>query len=187
MSPEKVLFVQTGGTIDAEPYRDTPKDITPLKFSVIPTALSQSSVITNYELTKFKIADSKKFTEEDLTELAKFIGKCGFNKIVVIHGTDHIPQNARFLEKQLQIYCPHKTVIFTGAMVPISNQIAGYAKSDGYENLDYAYEQAQTLKAGVYIAFAGKIFDPKFTVKNFKQKLFERLDKPIEGDIFPSR
>jgi L-asparaginase len=177
---EKVLFILTGGTIDAEPYKVTPKNVTPLKYSIIPTVLGESSIITNYEFANFKIADSKDFSKQDLIELAKFIREKGIDKVVIVHGTDHTPENARFLMTQTQLYGGGKKIVFTGAMVPISNQIAGYEKSDGYANLDFAYEKLQTLEAGVYIAFNNKIFNPLYTVKNFTEKRFETVVNPIQ-------
>jgi L-asparaginase len=70
--------------------------------------------------------------------------------IVITHGTDTMEETAYFLHRTLTCTMP---VILTGAMRP-----ADAADSDGPQNMAFALAQAQTLGAGVLVAFAGKVF-----------------------------
>jgi L-asparaginase len=70
--------------------------------------------------------------------------------IVITHGTDTMEETAYFLHRTLK---RTKPVILTGAMRP-----ADAVDSDGPQNMAFALEQTQQLSAGVWVAFAGKVF-----------------------------
>ena len=61
-----------------------------------------------------------------------------------------------------------KTVILTGAMIPIK-----FGSSDGLFNLGSALAFAQTLPAGVYIAMNGRYFTWDNVRKNKQTGIFE--------------
>ena len=72
------------------------------------------------------------------------------SQIVVIHGTDTMPETARVLaDASLE-----KTIVLTGAMVPYD--LAG---SDALFNLGFAAAVAQIQGAGVFVAMGGQVFD----------------------------
>jgi len=74
-----------------------------------------------------------------------------------------------------------KTVIITGAMEPIANDAMGegYTKSDGPDNLKFAFEQVEKQPLGVHIAFHGEVHDPTYTKKDFDAKKFVRVEEAI--------
>jgi len=72
------------------------------------------------------------------------------NAIVITHGTDTMEETAYFLHRTLACIKP---VILTGAMRPADSM-----DSDGPQNMAFAMEQAKQLAAGVWVAFAGRVF-----------------------------
>jgi L-asparaginase len=70
--------------------------------------------------------------------------------IVITHGTDTMEETAYFLHRTLACTKP---VILTGAMRPADSK-----DSDGPHNMVFALQQAEYLSAGVWVAFAGRVF-----------------------------
>lgn len=168
---DKTLVVISGGTIDACAYRQTPENITPLETSIIPDAVRMLGFAEECVFYSWLRKDSKDITETDLRDLANIIDHQGYKHVVITHGTDRMVQNAALMLKQDVIAGSDKVIVFTGAMVPLANEIEGYEKSDGYGNLRYSLTQVKTAKPGVYIGFQDKLFDPLRTHKDFKNKI----------------
>jgi len=109
--------------------------------------------IQNRWLCQFNIdailhKDSLDFSNQDREELADYVEKSKFNKIIIIHGTDTMDLSA----KHLALLNLNKTIIFTGAMVPFSiNPIEATA------NLALALGYLKSTKNGVYIAMNGVV------------------------------
>ena len=95
--------------------------------------------------------------------------------IVIVHGTDTMPETARALGP-LFGQAPQdgasreraKTIVLTGAMIPYS--ITG---SDALFNLGFACACAQTLAPGVWIAMNGHAFAWNAVRKNREAGVFE--------------
>jgi L-asparaginase len=64
----------------------------------------------------------------------------------------------------------NKTVVLTGAMIPIK-----FGSSDGLFNLGSALAFAQTLSHGVYIAMNGRYFNWDNVRKNKETGVFEEV------------
>jgi len=64
----------------------------------------------------------------------------------------------------------NKTVILTGAMIPIK-----FGSSDGLFNLGSALAFAQTLPAGIYVAMNGRYFTWDNVRKNKETGVFEEM------------
>ena len=88
--------------------------------------------------------------------------------IVITHGTDTMVKTAKYLASKGM---KNKTIVLTGAMVPI----AFGSSSDGFFNLGAALAFAQILKPGVYIAMNGRYFNWDEVSKNKKTGYFEAL------------
>ncbi len=95
--------------------------------------------------------------------------------IVIVHGTDTMPDTARILGPHFGAIDPpppdydaSKTIVLTGAMVPYS-----ISKSDATFNLGFACACAQTLPPGVWIAMNGRVFGWDRVRKNRDEGLFE--------------
>ena len=95
--------------------------------------------------------------------------------IVITHGTDTMEETAYFLRRTLPC---NKPVILTGAMRP-----ADAVDSDGPHNMAFALDQAEHLSAGVWVAFAGRIFSGD----NVRKAHPTRLDafESIDDDFVP--
>jgi L-asparaginase len=115
----------------------------------------------------FSLKDSKDITAEDVQRMAHLIAQAQQDFIIITHGTDAMPQNARMLKALLARDYPevlaHKRIVFTGAMEPLTHG----AQSDGYANLKDALRDA---KAGVSIVMHGMVINPDRAVKDFANK-----------------
>jgi L-asparaginase len=85
---------------------------------------------------------------------------------VITHGTDTMSDTAKMLAEKVK----EKTIILTGAMIPIK-----FGSSDGLFNLGSALAFAQTLPPGVYVAMNGRYFNWDNVRKNKQSGMFEEL------------
>jgi L-asparaginase len=85
---------------------------------------------------------------------------------VITHGTDTMENTARVLAENNI----NKTIILTGAMIPIK-----FGSSDGLFNLGSALAFAQSLPAGVYVAMNGRYFTWDNVRKNKLSGILEEL------------
>jgi L-asparaginase/Glu-tRNA(Gln) amidotransferase subunit D len=156
-----ILIITTGGTIDAEPYADPaqpPVNVTLLPESAVPNAIEQLGLADLCVIEVGLAKDSKAYTEDDLRALAQEMDDAPQHWVIVTHGTDATPHNARFIKQYNRdvSLCESKTIIFTGAMLPLSMG----PQSDGLKNLKCAVEEIQTLSPGVYVVGHGQVLEP---------------------------
>ena len=90
------------------------------------------------------------------------------NRIIITHGTDTMVETAKLLAKSIK----NKTVILTGAMIPIK-----FGSSDGLFNLGSALSFIQVIDPGIYITMNGRYFKWDNVRKNKKLGIFERIKK----------
>ena len=110
--------------------------------------------------------DSLEMTDQDRELIAHQCIQCDENKIVITHGTDTMSDTARLLAQKVK----DKTIILTGAMIPIK-----FGSSDGLFNLGSALAFAQTLLPGVYVAMNGRYFHWDNVRKNKQTGMFEEI------------
>ena len=110
--------------------------------------------------------DSLKMSEAERNYIVEKCKKEKTHKIVITHGTDTIVETAKMLAKHIK----DKTIILTGAMIPIN-----FGSSDGLFNLGSALSFVQILEPGIYITMNGRYFHWDDVVKNKKIGIFERL------------
>jgi L-asparaginase len=96
------------------------------------------------------LAHKLSMTDEDRELIVHQCKQCNESSIVITHGTDTMEQTARVLAEA----AINKTIILTGAMIPIK-----FGSSDGLFNLGSALAFAQSLQVGVYIAMNGRYFN----------------------------
>ena len=113
--------------------------------------------------------DSLEMTAEHRNYIADECDRCDEDKIVITHGTDTMAETARVLAKRIT----NKTVVLTGAMIPIK-----FGSSDGLFNLGSALAFVQSLPPGVYVAMNGRYFNWDNVRKNRQTGIFEEL-KPV--------
>ncbi len=118
------------------------------------------------QIRTLMMVDSLEMTDEDRELIAYQCLQCDEDKIVITHGTDTMAHTARVLAEKIK----DKTIILTGAMIPIK-----FGSSDGLFNLGSALAFAQTLSPGVYVAMNGRYFNWDNVRKNKQTGMFEEL------------
>ncbi len=118
------------------------------------------------EIRTLMMIDSLEMTQEDRDLIAYQCEQCEENRIVITHGTDTMSDTAKVLAQKVT----DKTIILTGAMIPIK-----FGSSDGLFNLGSALAFAQTLPTGVYVAMNGRYFNWDNVKKNKQTGMFEEV------------
>lgn len=178
MSNDRTLVVITGGTIESyyEPEKGTPYRV-PLEHgpedSIIPKAMDMLGVGGQCDYYPICIKDSKENNLlPEMNGLLHHIAQGGYDKVIVVQGTDTMPARAQEFKHRLsdmESYADmdHVRVVFTGAMSPLRTQnkpegaFRGLlengqpdlesATCDGWRTLRMAYEDVRTAKPGVYV------------------------------------
>lgn len=114
------------------------------------------------------MVDSLEMRPEDRELIAENCRKVPEDRIVITHGTDTMVETARVLAEGV----PGKTIVMTGAMIPIA-----FGSSDGLFNLGGALTAVQVLPPGVYVTMNGQVFDWDDVRKNRDTGIFERLSE----------
>jgi len=173
--PERILWINAGGTIVSAAYeggdpRNAPTDVSPL-----PAARSGELIyrlLAKIDRSHDRVdgfsylphdwhperlddlqKDSKRFSDEDIHKLALIIrDDKEHNKIMITHGTDRMAENAYKLEHELSdLGVKGKTVVFAGSMVPLSMENNDYTVGDAEANIRHVVEHIDELSPGVYV------------------------------------
>ncbi len=118
------------------------------------------------EIRTLMMIDSLEMTTEDRELIVHQCNQCEEDMIVITHGTDTMAETAQVLASKVK----DKTVVLTGAMIPIK-----FGSSDGLFNLGSALAFVQSLPKGVYVAMNGKYFKANNVRKNKQTGVFEEL------------
>ncbi len=142
----KILFIQTGGTIDKD-YPQTTKGWA-FEFGEPATRriLEKLKPSFDYEIITAFQKDSLEITDADRQDLAKLIKEKDFKKIIITHGTDTMIETARILAEQIK----DKLIIITGAMLP-----ERFSNSEAPINIGSAIATVNLLNQGVFISMHG--------------------------------
>ena len=157
------IFI-TGGTFDKE-YNELNGQLY-FKDTHLNDLLEMGRSKVGVEIRTLMMLDSLEMTDEDRELIVRQCNQCDETKIVITHGTDTMPETAKVLGQTIT----NKTIILTGAMIPIK-----FGSSDGLFNLGSALAFAQTLPAGVYVAMNGRYFNWDNVRKNKQTGVFEEL------------
>ena len=158
------IFI-TGGTFDKE-YNELTGQLF-FKDTHINELLEKGRCKVPVEIRTLMMIDSLDMTDHDRDLIAHQCNQCEENKIVITHGTDTMSETAKALAEKVK----NKTVVLTGAMIPIK-----FGSSDGLFNLGSALAFAQTLAPGVYVAMNGRYFHWDNFQKNKQTGIFEELN-----------
>lgn len=120
------------------------------------------------EIRTLMMIDSLTMTDEDRELIAHQCEQSEEEQIVITHGTDTMAETAKAVAQKVK----NKTVVITGAMIPIK-----FGSSDGLFNLGSALAFAQSLPAGVYVAMNGRCFTWDNVRKNRETGVFEEIYK----------
>ncbi len=157
------IFI-TGGTFDKE-YNELNGELY-FKDTHMQELLEKGRCRLKVEIRTLMMIDSLEMTDEDRELIVHQCNQCDEDKIIITHGTDTMAQTARVLAENVK----NKTVVLTGAMIPIK-----FGSSDGLFNLGGALAFVQTLAPGVYVAMNGKYFSADNVRKNKQTGVFEEI------------
>ena len=144
----KIVFIQTGGTID----KDYPKATGGYAFEIgepaVKRILQRVNPNFDFEVISVLTKDSLDITEDDRMKIRDACEKTAVDKIVVTHGTDTMIETAEKLSS-----IKGKVIVLTGAMKP-----ERFVDSDASFNLGSAVGAVNVLQNGVYISMNGRIY-----------------------------
>lgn len=163
----RIKIIVTGGTFDKE-YNELTGELF-FKDTHLQEMLRLGRCIADVHIETVMMMDSLQMTDKHRELITSYCKKTKEKKIIITHGTDTMPETAKYISKNIA----GKTIVLTGAMVPYK-----FGSSDGLFNLGSALAFVQTLPPGVYVAMNGKYFYADKVKKNKKIGVFENLDKP---------
>jgi L-asparaginase len=158
----KLLFIQTGGTID----KDYPRAAKGYAFEI--TAPAVERIIENFNLyfdnqiLPLLQKDSLDLTPQDRDLIYEACLKNDAKKIIITHDTEVMIETAKHLAA-----IKDKVIIVTGAMRP-----ERFSNSDASFNLGVAIGAINVLPEGVYIAMNGRCFLYEKVQRNAKTGQF---------------
>lgn len=142
----KIVFIQTGGTIDKDYPRTTKGWAFEFGEPAVIRILEKLNPSFEYEIITACQKDSLEITEIDRENIAKIIKQNPSSKIIITHGTDTMIETGQFLAKTIN----DKVVVITGGMLP-----ERFSNSDSSINLGSAIGAVNNLEKGIYIAMHG--------------------------------
>jgi L-asparaginase len=163
------LFV-TGGTFDKE-YDEIHGRLY-FQDTHLPEMLEMGRCRVDVEIRTLMLIDSLDMSDADRELIARQCRDCPEDRIVVTHGTDTMVDTAALLAREV----PDKTIVLTGAMIPIA-----FGSSDGLFNLGGALAVVQVLEPGVYVVMNGCVFNWDAVRKNRETGVFEEVDPAAQG------
>jgi len=142
----KLIFIQTGGTIDKD-YPHTTKGWA-FEFGEPATIRILEKLDPSFEFDVITSCqkDSLEITDQDRQDLADLINKQDGNKFIITHGTDTMMETATYLSERVG----DKLIVITGAMRP-----ERFSNSEAPINLGCAIAAANLIEKGVFIAMHG--------------------------------
>lgn len=160
-----IRFITTGGTID-KIYFDALSQFE-VGESQVQHILGEGLVDFDYEIVALFKKDSLDIDDADRQALRNFIEQDDASLYVITHGTDTMPETARFLTG-----LEGKTIVMTGALTP-----ARFRTTDAVFNVGMAVAAVQVAPPGVYIAMSGQVFEAGAVRKNRAENRFEGIAK----------
>ena len=157
-------LIATGGTFDKH-YNEL-TGVLGFSESHMPDVVKRARLTIPVELQVLPLLDSLDMQDADRQRVLEACQAASENTIVIVHGTDTMPQTAAVLGAAKL----GKTIVLTGAMIPYE-----IANSDALFNLGFACGVAQTLPAGVYVGMNGQVFAWDNVTKNRAAGVFQPL------------
>lgn len=161
----KILFIQTGGTIDKDYPRQTKGYAFEINEPAVKEILEKINPAFDYEVISVLRKDSLDLTAKDRKKIFEICERADFNKIVITHGTDTMIETARFLSE-----VKDKTIVLTGAFKP-----SKFSNSDADFNVGAAIGAVGVLGRGVYIVMNGMVFEYDKVQRNKITGKFEKI------------
>ena len=153
-----ILVITTGGTIGAMPYKDLkhPPRITTMPGKGQDFVRSALQKLSNFKTrsVSHEMRDSNNMDNAYRQGILDIIKNAPETAAIITQGTDALLETADYFYRRLatDLVLQKKTVIMTGAMVPLS---CG-AESEGMGNLSFALKSLSNgmLQHGIYIVLS---------------------------------
>jgi L-asparaginase len=159
-----IHLIAAGGTFDK--HYDPVAGQLGFAQSHLPEIVQRCRLAQAPSLQVLPLLDSLDMGDTDRTRVRNACQTHIATQIVVVHGTDTMPETAHVLAAAALPKC----IVLTGAMVPYSVQ-----GSDALFNLGFALGCVQHLPHGVYIAMHGEVFTANKVRKNRGLGRFEAI------------
>ncbi|MGC9309452.1 MAG: asparaginase domain-containing protein [Candidatus Nanoarchaeia archaeon] len=144
----KILFIQTGGTIDKEYEERAGVYNFRICEPAVKRILDRCRVNFEFEIESLLKKDSQDITNEERRKIFEVCSNTNYNKIIITHRTDTMIKTAEILSK-----IKNKIIILTGASQPEK-----FRDSDAAFNVGTAVGAINLAKEGIYIAMNGRIY-----------------------------
>jgi len=144
----KILFIQTGGTIDKDYDEGAGVYNFEIKDSAVKAIMNQANPSIKYRTITALKKDSQDITDNERLEIVKVCKNAPEHHIVITHGTDTINLTAETLSQHIN----DKAIVLTGAARP-----EAFAHSDADFNVGTAVGALNLADKGVYIAMSGRV------------------------------
>ena len=161
-----IKIFATGGTFDKE-YNEINGELF-FKKTHLAELLELGRSQLDVKIETLMMVDSLEMTDVSRKYIVDKCKEEKTNHIIITHGTDTMVDTATLLVKSIK----NKTIILTGAMIPIK-----FGSSDGLFNLGSALSFIQVIEPGVYITMNGRYFKWDNVKKNKELGIFERIKK----------
>ena len=148
MADKKYIKIfATGGTFDKE-YDEINGELF-FKETHLHELLNLGRSQLNVKIETLMMVDSLKMSKSEKNYIVEKCKEEKTDRIIITHGTDTMIYTAKLIAKNIY----NKTIILTGAMIPIK-----FGSSDGLFNLGSALSFIQVIDPGVYITMNGRYF-----------------------------
>ena len=161
-----IKIFSTGGTFDKE-FNEITGELF-FKKTQLYELLEMGRSKLDIKIETLMMVDSLKMSNAERQYIVDKCKKEKTHRIIITHGTDTMVKTAALLATQIK----DKTIILTGAMIPIK-----FGSSDGLFNLGSAMSFIQVLEPGIYITMNGRYFNWNNVRKNKTKGIFERIKK----------
>lgn len=173
---KKILVIATGGTIESfygtngDGGKNAPYEVPLEKPTIIQDVLESLEVSGTCKVYEACMSDSKGVNKTVLNRIFEYLVQHAgeYDGVVITHGTDTMPRNARMLKDMLEtVGVTPVPIVFTGAMIPLRDESKRWrADSDAWQNLKKAVQDAQYQSPDVYIRMGEFVMNADAVDKN---------------------
>ena len=157
MIKSKITVINTGGTFNKR-YNPISGELEVPKDSLALDEIISYCYNIDFEVLNIISKDSLEMNDDDRELIVKTIKNCKNQNIIIVHGTDTMDLTAKYLDEKVN----DKTIVLTGAMLPISiNKVEAtlnFSQALGFLNAN--------IENGIYISMHGSVKNYKKLVKN---------------------
>ena len=157
MTKSKIIVINTGGTFNKR-YNPISGELEVPKDSLALDEIINYCYNIDFEVLNIISKDSLEMNDDDRELIVKTIQDSKNQNIIIVHGTDTMDLTAKYLDEKIK----DKTIVLTGAMLPISiNKVEAtlnFSQAIGFLNAN--------IKNGIYISMHGSVKNYKKLIKN---------------------